>query len=85
MVEGGTEDRVWNSDRFLQISSREAALEGLEKDELKGFEGLDGFVGFLERNGEMGLCCCWRLALTSEKWEENEDWDWDWDEVEDGY
>lgn len=52
MVEGGTEDRVWNSDRFLQISSREAALEGLEKDELKGFEGLDGFVGSLKKMGK---------------------------------
>lgn len=71
MVEGGREDRVWNSDRFLRISSRKVALEGLEKDELKGFEGLDGFVGFLEANGEMGLCCCLTLALTLEKWEEN--------------
>ena len=46
------------------------------KNELKGFEGLDGIVGFLEENGEIGLCCCLRLALTSEKWEENENWDW---------
>ena len=41
MEGGGTEDRVRNSERFLRISSRESALEGLEKDWFKGVKGLD--------------------------------------------
>lgn len=65
MVGGGTEDRERNSERFLRISSREATFEGLEKDGFEGFD--DGFVGFLGENGEVGLCWCLRLALTSEK------------------
>lgn len=44
---GGTEYRSRNSERFLRISSREATLEGLEKDESKGLEGFAGIVGFL--------------------------------------
>lgn len=48
----GTEDRRRNSESFLRISLREATWEGLEKDGLKGFDGL---VGFLGENGEVGL------------------------------
>lgn len=70
-VGGGTEARRRNSERFLRISSMEAALEGLEKDGFTGFEGFDAFAGFLGENGEVALCCrcccCLRLALTSEK------------------
>ncbi len=69
MEGGGTEDRMRNSERFLRISSREAALEGLEKDGFKGVKGLDG------GNVEVGLCCL-RVALTSE-----EDWSWSWSGV----
>lgn len=62
-VGGGTEDLRRNSERFLRISSREATLEGLERDGFKGFERFDGFVGLRCPC----CCCCLRLALTSEK------------------
>ncbi len=39
-VGGGSEDRRRNSKRFLRISSREATLEGLERDGFEGFMGL---------------------------------------------
>ena len=59
MVEGGTEDRVWNSDRFLRISSREAALEGLEKMSLKGLKVWMGLWGSLKKMGKWVFVVVW--------------------------